>query len=157
MCPACHLPARPIYNQAGSSWVGEASDCGNHRACRQDSGFNTLLHASCLSFLPYGRGLHKVTPEENSAPPATCRVSVSQQPESCALHPQSPSSPLLFLLLCCSSSYGITATPAHLTTGQFSDVRGHPGHAPATSQSSGSSRATHLNCHSPGDTGVTLV
>lgn len=153
---AIFLPVPSITKLAPAGWGG-ASDCGSHRACLWDSGFNTLLHALCLSFLPYSRRLHKVTPEENSPPPAMCHVSVSQQPESCALYPQSPLSPLLFLLLCCSSSYGITATPTHLTTGQFLDVRGHPGHAPSTSQSFGSSRATHLTCHSPGDTGVTLV
>ena len=73
---------------------------------------------------------HKVAPGANSVPPVTGQVSASQQPKSCAQYPPNPLASLLFLLLGSSSSHGITSTPAHLTTGKFSDVRGHPSCAP---------------------------
>ena len=77
-----------------------------------------------LSFLPCK------SQGSNSVPPVTGRVSTSQQPKRCALYPPNPLASLLFLLLRSSSSHGITSIPAHLTTGKFSDVRGHPSCAP---------------------------
>lgn len=80
-----------------------------------------MLHASVSSLVS-----HKIAPGANSVPPVTGHVSTSQKPKRCALYPPNPLASLLFLLLHSSLSHGITSTPTHLTTGKFSDVRGHP-------------------------------